>query len=469
MDICNETDKTAQRVQRKARAKQAVQTFKTLSDHRSLEGSTVQSTVQFDNATLPYFLSNFTCDQVWSLFSLPFDVEVVALAYFTSTYAPSTLFNYVAGFWPRLSTATVSGVAHAMCATALNCMAKELCDPGLMKKACENYSQALTQTNAALSDPKLALADSTFLSILLLSAFEAAVFCSRGTPRNWTAHVQGCAMLLSLRGKEQLRTELGRKLFRHGSAVIRSSSVQRSVPLPVEFTRLQNQVACELPDTSPIAGLGLLIDRFAAFRASLRGMAATKVVSEALHLDRECVTLLQSLQAAHPYETISAAAAYAKTVRTFRGTMHLYDSHDTARWWNIIRIVRLTLNEWISCAFIETSRGIVLDKPRQGDLLAAQWHLLRARANSNGVDIIEDILASVPYSLDFTESTTKTPNTPARFLIWPLAIVGSSDISPLEAKVFAIDRLMTITKTHGLEQARKAADMLIAGDSIEDW
>jgi hypothetical protein len=393
---------------------------------------------------------------------LPLPLEDVALGYFIATYAPTTQFDYLSGHWSTL--AVDENVRIAMHAPALASLALVSRQPELMRLARGHYSKALALTNKALGDPQAAVLDSTLLSVLLLSAFEGLAFRGRDSPQSWIAHIQGSATLLSLRGEKQLDSELGQKLFHHASLNISTCCSQQLTPIPTEFSRLQERAAHILDPNSPKFRTGKLLDRMAALRVNMRGMKATEVVREALYLDREASNLLNSMKTLSFKVTTSAESAVE--VYTYKGIIHQYNSQNAARYWNVMRMLRLVFNEWIFCAFQHELRSVVVDSPEPDDPLHEYWDQLRMMAMVNGNKMIDDILASVPYSLEFLEKPSRAS---ARFLIWPLASIGASELCPVPAKEFVINRLRALGERHYLEQATEAAIMLEEGGSMEDW
>ena len=398
-----------------------------------------------------------------TLFSLPINTEEVALHFYMVTHAPTAVFSYIPTFWSAFS--TNSPAKLAISTVALASWAKEFRRPDIIELARRKYGKTLAQVNLALSDPQLAVLDSTLLSCLLLSTFEALLFSGRKTPHNWMAHVRGCSTLLCLRGKRQFDSELGRELFNHASSIIRTSLYFDT--LPDGFTHLTRHANESLGYYDPRARMGTMLDRLAALKGALKGMKASAVVQEALYLDGECLTLINGPEKLAPY-TIRYAAEYPVQPQTYQGIIHVYSDQGIARWCNVLRVIRLTLNDWIFCAFRERC-GIVSNNPAPDDLLPNHWNTLPTTTVRNIEAIISDIFASVPFSLDLLYESMHSPSTPARFLIWPLATVGTTDLCPPSAKTFAVERLNALGKIRGLQQAALAAQMLTAGDPLEDW
>jgi hypothetical protein len=192
--------------------------------------------------------------------------------------------------------------------------------------------------------------------------------------------------------------------------------------------------------------MGKVLDRMAALRANMRGMQATKVVREALYLDRETADLLNKMERLS-FKVITSAESVVEAY-TYKGYIYQYNSQDAARYWNVMRMLRLFFNEWIFCAFQHDLRGVIVDRPEPNDSLYEDWDRLPVMA----IELLE-----------------KPSRTSARFLVWPLASIGASELCPMPAKEFVINRLRALGERHGLDQANEAATMLEEGGPIEDW
>lgn len=91
------------------------------------------------------------------------------------------------------------------------------------------YASALRLINDALKNPFKAIMDQTCMSVILLGFYEVlkctlihfcaltrhqTITCSTAdSMRSWVDHIEGAAMLLALRGPEQLDNEIGREIF----------------------------------------------------------------------------------------------------------------------------------------------------------------------------------------------------------------------------------------------------------------
>lgn len=143
-----------------------------------------------------------------------------------SSYSCSLIYEYL----PALYAAEYSlGLSSAIEAIGLAGLASYRNAPALMSSACACYGVALKSIGSALRDPALATTDETLLTVYLLGIYEVHFLhmrkASSTKPRQtdigreeqsmkaWEQHIAGAAALLKLRGKRQLQTQRGLRIF----------------------------------------------------------------------------------------------------------------------------------------------------------------------------------------------------------------------------------------------------------------
>ena len=87
--------------------------------------------------------------------------------------------------------------------------------PHLQKNARYQYLKAIQSTNAALRDPVEVRKDSTLLSIMILGIFESITGCHQRSLKDWSEHINGAAAVIKLRGPDQIKSVVGRRLLVH--------------------------------------------------------------------------------------------------------------------------------------------------------------------------------------------------------------------------------------------------------------
>ncbi|KAF4332202.1 hypothetical protein FBEOM_14005 [Fusarium beomiforme] len=397
--------------------------------------------------------------------------EELALGYFLYIFTRSGPFSYLHEHTSTL--AFDDDIIQAIHAPALASLALEHRRGDLLRAARYHYSKALIQTNRDLSDPKVALRDKTLLCVLLLSNFEGLVFEGRGSTRNWELHVQGSLRLLVLRGKKQFDTEFGRRLYHHTSINVMTNCIMQSTSLSDDFLQLYEYA------TSGNSGLDeartrmiRFVGRFARLSHTRKGMLATDFVRECMELDKQAAEFIAVFYSRLAYEVIDTTTdeyqqnASSTDTCTYKDTIHKYQTQQSARVYNTSRLVRVTVKEWIYDIFDKNPHGVVLNEPDEDDPLRAGWTKLPIKSALEAAQIIDDMLASVPYSLKLLKTTFRTAS---RFIVWPLATVAGYDVCPLPARLYIIDRLKEIAVKANLDQAMHVAKMLEERVPLEDW
>ncbi|KAH8901170.1 hypothetical protein GQ53DRAFT_740260 [Thozetella sp. PMI_491] len=394
--------------------------------------------------------------------SLSISPDDIASTYFMHAYAHASPFSYLPELYSTLPHA--NHLTLALSAPALVLLSENLSLPTLLPLAHTHYVKALTHTNAALSSPRLATLDSTLLSVLLLSLFEALVFRGRQSPVGWNAHVQGCAVLLRLRGERQFDKSLGWHMYVHARGHILTSCAHRSIRALPELDLLQKHAArlANFGDSASIR-VGSVLDSFANLRASRKDISVAEFVWKITDLNREMGSLLDDLGKAAPVQVLDISSLPGR-ICAYRDCVTIYPSRMIARQWNNLRLLRLFLYEDLWSAL--SSRGnIGPDEPPLETPLGLEWPQIQQQATYDAEDTIFNILYGVPYSIELSER----PSLSARCLIWPLSTIAVSELAPLPAKLFAKERLKFLGETYGLVQARESIHMVSEGEEIEDW
>lgn len=317
------------------------------------------------------------------------------------------------------------------------------------------------------------------MSINLLTLFEARAFQGRSSPTDWTIHIEGAAELIRLRGKDQFKSVLGQALFLDTVNNLRTSCAQRRIALPAPIMDLLQTLLQR--DSPPMSyglleiGVGNVVDDIIELVAGMEADSvyrnnSTAVILEGLRLDFEVSELSQKLWNIQPYRVLPTV-----TSREWRwgGLAHEYDNPQSARLWNLLRMLRLYLSKWVYRAYNKA----VLEKQQQEKLeIDPGFHHIPETAVANTVAMAEDILCSVPYfcNLLLSESTSYpcssfSLSSTIRWLIWPLSVVAVSPLSPAPMQTHARDCLRKLGEEMGSAQAVEIINMLDNSETVEDW
>ena len=394
--------------------------------------------------------------------TLRLDIPAFALSHFMQTYAVSSPFDYLPEYYQSLLKSD-ENLALALEAPALALLAHDLRQPGLLRLAYSKYPVALAGTQKALASPDLATLDSTLVSVLLLTLYEALVFRGRHSPKSWHAHVQGSAALLQLRGEKQFDSPLGWPLFSHASGNIRTSCVFLGVRVPLALEELSGQAASLPASNYRVIRLGYVLDELSVLRCSESSIPVSERVMRTYELDNELIAIMTYLAHTSPVSEMRASDI-PQPVYAYKNRATYHTSHKEAKQWNTIRTVRLILAQYIwaalKCEAVDSS--VTLDMQECPN---EKWQWLRETMVDRAEEAISGILYSVPYSLELSQ----VPRASANWLIFPLSAIAVSRLAPVSAKMYARNRLRFISTEYDLGQALESVKVAMEGGHLEDW
>ncbi|KAL5117191.1 hypothetical protein ACEQ8H_004879 [Pleosporales sp. CAS-2024a] len=162
-------------------------------------------------------------------------IEDQALGFFIGnyvaqpTFVPRGQFEWVTEMLAQPFTDGI--LRHSVNAASLAGFANATKSPAIMQQAQAAYVSALHLTNKALTVKESAVKDSTLISVIMLGMYENFVFQDRRDLSAWEKHVNGACALLKLRGTEQFRSDLGRRLFHQFYGVIMLVALETGKPV----------------------------------------------------------------------------------------------------------------------------------------------------------------------------------------------------------------------------------------------
>lgn len=305
--------------------------------------------------------------------------------------------------------------------------------------------------------------DSTLLSVLLLALFESLVFRGRQSPTSWTAHIEGAAQLLQMRGREQFERPIGRHLFLHTSHSLRTSCITHGIPVPPVIGNLQGQHAGvqRIDEHGPL--IGALLDRLAAFHASESTMQASQLLHESRALVADMDSMLTYLQRTAPPEPMSDShlPEIASAFQPYAGA-DMHKSQRAAWRWNTAFMLRLLLSDFIGNGLKSIDED---DGSLRGSLSEHDRTCLYELAVFPIKDLVKGVFRSVPYLTNLSSS----PRHSAKSLVLPLACIARCKLAPDAAKTDALNCLTYIGMEYGLHTATETVNMAREACGIEDW
>ncbi|KAI0474985.1 hypothetical protein GGR56DRAFT_489489 [Xylariaceae sp. FL0804] len=372
----------------------------------------------------------------------------------------------------------------------------------LHEQSIYEYSEALTKTNAALRDVEAQKSDTTLAAVLLLGLYESISARQIGS-LNWGSHTEGAIQLVKLRGRKQLRTKTGVQIF----VAVRTQMIIHSLTsgrAPIMGTEWWLTDAVKDPFAANSQRLMIKTGEIRAEVTRLmNNMTRTPdnveimldMVRKAQTVDQEVLTWMRDVPDDWGYTTVAwedqvpNGGDYARA-DVFPGRVDVYRDFWIASIWNSARTVRLILASLIvRCAAWVCSPVDYRTTPEY------------ATAARTCVDMITDIIASVPYQLgwrprDDAYRRRQQPQPPQQqkkpnlggfacgdeeaskglagyFLAWPLTCVNGQDYTTDAQRAWVLGRLHHIADVIGVKYAHvlthlqvRIPSMLIRRDGL---
>jgi hypothetical protein len=120
-----------------------------------------------------------------------------------------------------------------------------------LEKARRQYTVALGMTNNALGSPPKITQDTTLITVIMLAMFEKMTKRDRHSIEAEKKHIDGAIVLAKLRGPEQFKSPITRRIFSQLNSLVVANYNERGIKVPADFQELQMQ-ASRYIDTTEI-------------------------------------------------------------------------------------------------------------------------------------------------------------------------------------------------------------------------
>ena len=270
----------------------------------------------------------------------------VATTYFFNNFTSGTHWSYMQMFASRVSMDPCLELAIKACGMA----ALDNVQSVVMGKeyARSMYVRALGIINEALRDPTRSIMDQSLIAVEMLARYENLTCEGKQSIQSWKAHIQGATQLLKLRGKAQLRTPIGRILFRETRYQILTSCLMDD-DLPPEFL-WEYQVELRkyevnLQATQPMDDMTFLCFEFARLRYNLRvgDISDAQAIEAASDLERRFIQW-QINTITHKEDWRYYEIEVEDSEHVWDGKVHAYTGHPAPQVWNLWRSMRIMLS-----------------------------------------------------------------------------------------------------------------------------
>jgi hypothetical protein len=393
--------------------------------------------------------------------SLSLSLDVQARDAFFAFYvtSPTKTWDFLKPFYHPAD--SPEHLALTIDAVSLAYLSHQLYSDAALLAARQRYVTALQMTNKALQCPKVAAKNTTLLSILLLDLFEKITNKEPRVIQTWAGHVKGALALVELRGLEQFQDATAIRVLVRLSTNFLINCVATASPVPKELKDLRGYARKLLNAGDPKWRLMDLMVEYTDLQAEIsRGNLPIPIaVQKSLNLDHKYEVLSLDIPPAWQYKTTFVEQP---SDRIFEHHYDTYGDRHMTQTWNVLRLIRILLNEFILSHYLEVDATLAL-----------------AQSSIRNIEEMgRDICASVPQYVDclsaardkFPSSISKSAHTHSPnqnfdcyTLIFPLCVAARSRYSSINLKSWAIKELHHIGGHFSIRNAELIARMLESG------
>lgn len=290
------------------------------------------------------------------------------------------------GFHPLVSTTmTALGIAG---------VANLYCDSRLKQEAMRWYLNAIKMANASISSDTEMRKDSTLLAVNLLTTFEATF--NDSSLSGWVNHVDGAALLVKSRGRNQFSTPAGRRLYLHTIGLLTMNCMGKGIQMPDYVRDLNDEIMGYLNTDDPRNAFFFLHMKTTDLRARIFNdptIDIRDIIERALELDTIAESIFSNVGDEWQYETVSCPAG---TPGVFGESYHVYPTHATAQTWNWVRYNRIYFHDIIRNCILA---GLSTSPP----ILSGAKYLQQLGKSTQILQQVQsDIIASMPQFMHDT-------------------------------------------------------------------
>lgn len=304
-------------------------------------------------------------------------------------------------------------VATTMTALGIAGVANLYMDSALKREATQWYLRAIKMANAAISSPTDVKKDTTLVAVNLLTMFEATF--NNDSLVGWSNHVDGSALLVKLRGPDQIKSLAGRRMYLHTVGLVTINCMGKGETMPDYVKDINREVEAHLDDDDPRTAFFFLHQKTTDLRAYILTQTASQVpdiINRALELDTSAKSIFDHVSRDWDYHTVPC---FDQVPVVFGSHYHIYPTHATAQTWNWVRYNRIYLHDIIRNCILAgfATSPPVLTGVKYAHLLANSTHILQ--------QLQADIIASMPQFLHDTPMTAPCGSSPTSVTSPPLS------------------------------------------------
>ena len=356
----------------------------------------------------------------------------------------------------------------------------------------ESYLHALPLLNGALKSPESARSDSSLLAVLLLDLFEKITNRNPRSTDSWMSHVNGALVLVKLRDRKQLADYISLQLSVRLSTNLLISCIAANTPVPSGLVKLRSDLEPFLNKDDPKWKVSGLVVKYCNLQGALqeRRISGFDVITKVTELDHEFISLAENMPSTWRYSTMHLEEA---SERVLGRHFDMYPDHFTAQTWNVLRVMRILLNDIIRKYRIE--RATEWDEKGTSRKTIAGWtdhsggispdipsmlpeNLVHSRseiATHTIDDLAKVICATAPQLTVHGRSLRKSKNYSelqklrCYTVLFPLYVAAFYASSMTKIKPWVIEQLRFISNEIGISNASEVAAILERAEETSPW
>ena len=329
----------------------------------------------------------------------------------------------------------------------------------------DKYLSALPLLNKALRTPESATSDATLLAVLLLDLYEKITNNNPRSIGSWMRHINGALALVDMRKEPLLQDYTGIRLSARLSTNLLISCVSANSPVPPALVKLRADLEPFLNIDDPKWRISGLVVKYANLKGAIQDgcLHSSDIITRATELDREFMLLAKYMPPRWLYETTNLEES---SDRVFERHYDTYPDHVIAQGWNVLRVMRVLLNDMIRVEY--ASRG------------TNSFNDISSYPSSSILtgcidDIAKEICASVPQFTKYakTKLRVKVHCTTQKLrcypLLFPLYVAGLHASAATCIKPWIVNQLRFMSMEMSIRNASVIADFLKRDEGICPW
>ncbi|RKF58885.1 putative transcription factor cys6 [Erysiphe neolycopersici] len=351
--------------------------------------------------------------------------------------------------------AAMKAVGYAVCAHRFNAQS-------MVQRACHQYGIALQLTNRALRDPIDVKEDSTLVGIIVLGIYETIIGQKSDSSTKWIVHFNGASEIIKMRGPDQLKTSVGLGIFVTVCRNLLIAGIQHAVPLPSHLREYMNMALSILQgDTlNPSFKIIHCMMQFGDLRVDSfdKAMCDKDILRRSIELDENLEDITHNHPSTWKYRTLKTDKV---SPSIYKGHYHIYSDLRIAQVWNMLRTLRIMINQMI----YDVLNRLV------SEYNDPKYLSQRSKASKTLCELQHDILCSVPQfigvfssknarEISHNERGFRVPMSGTWYLCHPLWLAALLHNSSQEIKDFAVYNLRNISRIGGIREGDSLADSI---------